>query len=167
MAVDDAELHQTVGETELDRSVERLQAVSARLRRLGLVIFAGTVANLAAVVYLRTGARLDEDFLDFYYRDYALWVGVLTSLVLVFAVLHDQLRRTGDVIFEEISDEVQWHKQKHAGEAVVALERPLLHVRIALRRYAIAADLPLVRGRAGAAAYVGLNVLVLIGLATI
>lgn len=161
MDVDDAPLEHEA-ESDLGVSVRRLQLISVRLRVLGVLIFAGTVADVALAVFVRASVRVDEDFVVFYYEGYLAILGALACIVLILAVVHDQARRTGDVVFEEVSDELQWHRQKTGRTDDAALDRPLLPIRIALRRYAVSADLPLLRGRAGAAAYVGLNVAALL-----
>ena len=157
MGVHDVEMGHRSEETTLSEAVRRLYSTTFRLRVLGIAVFAGTVLNLGFLVYVRASERHDDDFLTYDYREWVLALALLTGAVLVLAVMHDQVRRAGDTLFEEISDEVQWHRQKGADNTEVALERPLLEIRVALRRYSVASDLPLVRGRAGAAVYAAVN----------
>jgi hypothetical protein len=143
------------------RSLDHLDVITARLHRLGTIAFVSTVLNVIAVV--ATFATYNE-----------LWFGLSRTLVgvelwlaliaLLAVAVFESTRKRGDVMFEEISDEVQWRvaqdrPQKGLEPSSHPDKRPSLEMRIALRSFASATDLPLIPGRYGPAAYAVGNVL--------
>ena len=85
----------------------------------------------------------------------------MVILALILAVANERLRRTGDVLFQEIGDELQWNTraEKVPPGKGAANERPPLEARVILRRFAQGTDLPLVPGRFGPAVYAAFNIL--------
>jgi hypothetical protein len=74
------------------------------------------------------------------------------------------MRRRGDIIFEELSDELQWNFKKtmKSESTVDRKDRPGFQARLALREYTTSIDLPLSRGRNGSLFYVPFNIILLI-----
>jgi hypothetical protein len=76
-------------------------------------------------------------------------------------VFYESWRKRGEVLFEELSDELDWrvNPQQRGG---YPRERPALEARVALRSFTRTSDLPLAPGRLGPAFYVLINLALLI-----
>jgi hypothetical protein len=137
------------------RSIRRLAAISATVRAISQAIFLLTVVGFSLLLY--SVYKHTESSLSLY--------APLSALVAIGA--YDSVRRKGDVLFEELSDELQWHVQhfinepgrKTIAETGTRLNRPHVDLRILLRTYARATSLPLLPGRVGAAIYAFVNVM--------
>ena len=137
----------------VERSVAELSHVAHRLRRMGQLILLATVVNIGVLIWeVGRSARWDHS------SDESLMILsiCISAATLASLGLFEALRKRGDAIFQELSDELQWHVGRSFG-GPPPLERPLLHARIALRTFSAAAELPLVPGRFGGAIYAGLN----------
>lgn len=156
--------------SKLEKELERFNHITNRLRVLGL-----TCAFLSFINLIHTLWRIV--IRSRYIEELAICSVTMLFTVLICIVLFDFLRKKGDVLFEEISDELQWgvyndverksDKEDYPVLERSAEERPRLHVRIVLRSFSRAADLPLVPGRFGPAIYLLINiVLALITLAS-
>lgn len=139
---------------DLEFAVGLLRALRRRLGRVGALAFIATALHV--VVLVVTYLRLL----------YFMWA-VLASLALLVgaaaaALWFETLRKRGDALYDEISDEVQWHIGRaylsSADQPAVDMPRPPLRYRVELRSFAKASDLPLAPGRYGPALYVALNV---------
>lgn len=150
----------------LAQSLERLTRIGALLRWVGLLTFTFTCTNLVSVVLPLSPL---PNLFELSSRTFSLLVLCSSALALISVVVYESLRKQGDSLFEEVSDELQWNIRKAgrkttAGadyEATVADERPKLHTRIILRSFARATDLPLIPGKFGPAIYAGVNTLML------
>ena len=80
-------------------------------------------------------------------------------VALLILVLYERLRKRGDALFEEISDEFQSYIALGGTEEKVASTdyRPPLGWRVVLRSFARTTDLPLVPGKFGPAVYAAIN----------
>ena len=83
---------------------------------------------------------------------------------LLLSVVFEGRRKEGDVLFKEISDELQWYvrfqkKDKIDISPSTPEHRPDLQARLALRAFAQSSDLPLVPGKYGPLAYALVNIL--------
>lgn len=134
--------------------IARLVRISFLLRQVGLILAFGTSSN---VVLLLSTLVLGPVF----YRYSMVAIAFsLTVLNIGMALWFETLRKRGDAIFEEVSDEFQWHigkKYADSSGGETDLARPQLDVRLALRDFARSAELPLFPGRLGPAAYVAVN----------
>lgn len=88
-------------------------------------------------------------------------LGLLASLAF------ELVRKRGEVLFEELSDEYQWHIQRNYMARSVDKEpgpiaKPELDIRISLRDFAKNADLLLVPGKFGPAIYALWNVALMV-----
>ena len=81
------------------------------------------------------------------------------SCAIILVSIYEYLRKKGDVLFEEISDELRWDV---SGKSVSGAEKPALEIRVTLRSFARAADLPLVPGKFGPVLYVLFNLTILL-----
>lgn len=101
-------------------------------------------------------------------HSYPAPLAALPSLVLPLAAVYylalfDSTMRRGNILFDEISDELQFYllgeRTYTAGPLPVNSARPDLNVRVSLRNYVNATNLPLFSGRAGITVYFFLNLL--------
>jgi hypothetical protein len=88
----------------------------------------------------------------------------VAGISLISLVLYESMRKSGDALFEEISDELQW---KVLGGTSARLsnardDRPPIDIRVRLRDYARATELPFVPGRYGAAVYAAINIVMVL-----
>jgi hypothetical protein len=140
-------------------AVRGLAQTSRHLRVTGLLAAAWTLALIAGVILAMTG------LLPFYARQVLPWSVVLGFGNIVVVIIHEALRRRGDAVFEEISDDLQWHLARANRESPASVSdrpKPDLEARLALREYVKATDLPLIVGPFGPAYYVLLNVITLV-----
>ncbi len=154
----------------LEESLRRLERLTRSLRVLGLLAFLSTVGCIGLSFFAALNSSHSINFLGILVgtlqdkKNYgvafvvSLFLGGLAFAIVVF---HESLRRQGETLFEEISDELEWRVQEtdHLGNQAIAEERPDLRARIALRSFTRTTDLPLVPGRFGPAIYAGLNIL--------
>jgi hypothetical protein len=132
-------------------AVYQLERISARLTRIGLAALAGTAANIAVVLL---GTLTENE----YAAEWYLQVGaVIVGVVLLAVAAFDTLRKRGDALFQEVSDELQWFVGRKDVETSLPQSRPFLPARVALRSFANAAQLPLVPGVRGPGLYAVLN----------
>jgi hypothetical protein len=140
-------------EEELDLAVESLNVISNQLTWQSTAILVFTLLDvifLFLAVY--TSSRVNAEI---------QWL--ILSLELVIALLaivscfrFDMLRRQGNGYFEEISDAL--HNMIATTEDREGSQGKLhLHVRIIMRKFSSASDLPLIPGKYGPAAVSALN----------
>ena len=143
-------------------TIHRLAAISNSLRLYGLLLSMGTLFNILAPVAVVVFFALQQGQIV----GTALIVAGLTAINIMVAVMFDMLRKRGEVIFEEVSDEFQWYVGRTESSTMERPgPRPDFAVRLVLRDFARAGDLPLARGRNGPATYVVVNIFVLFLLA--
>jgi hypothetical protein len=144
---------------DLRGSLSDLRFISRRLQRYGFIALIFTVLNFASLIlnlslrFLPLGT-LTAIFFAFYLPL------IVTVTALVAIVRYDSLRKRGDALFEEISDELQWNVRQNLTETI-ARERPELNARVALRSFARATDLPLIPGKYGPGIYATINFVIL------
>ena len=144
------------GSADLDSSLRRLRHISSNLELTGLLLLGVTIVNVVLALLGLTGTS------RFPRESNPAFLGLaMGMLALMLVTANERFRRIGEVLFQEISDELQWNTRAERvppGKGV-ASERPPLDTRIALRAFARAGDLPLVPGRFGLAIYAGLNII--------
>ena len=141
-----------LGQNMLNAALQRLQRVSFTLNACGWLVLLLTVVSLINCI----------NRLLFGYASGLFWTTFIPSLgVLILAVVYETLRKRGNVLFEEISDELQWNVQG-GGAKPLAEKRPDLNARLVLRTFARASDMPLFPGKLGPALYVILNLVLLL-----
>ncbi|MDT0212566.1 hypothetical protein Q9R29_01590 [Rothia sp. ARF10] len=114
-----------------------------------------TLVNFLLVIYgaVQRGTRSSSYYLSETLTTVLVSSAFLTVVVIIALVLFEIMRKRGDALFQELSNDLQDGKEG-AGPLE---ERAPLEFRITLRSFAAAADLPLFPGRMGAALYTGLN----------
>lgn len=132
----------------IEHFIETLQIIAARLRALGIIILMLTLFNIGIISSSAAG---------FSSRIFVLQTSTLIFVILVIhAVLFDQFRRRGEVIYGEITDEI------HRNRDEPRLERPQIWFRIALKNFALSMDMPLIPGRYGLSLYLLVNLCALV-----
>lgn len=146
----------------LEKTLYDLEGISYRLRGYGRMAFVFTILNLGLFILSLSLIRFTS-FSDLKLITILSLPVILGCIVIFYLIIYEGLRKQGDTLFEEISDELQWNVQKNlsAGDKPIADERPLLLARITLRTFARTTDLPLVPGRFGPAIYTVANILII------
>jgi len=121
---------------------------------------------LSFAVLILTAANISSMLLAFLAR-YHTYLEVFLSLtcglsVLLIVALFESYRRRGDALFEELSDEFLWNNStsRRRSSDSYPESRPPLEIRLLLRSFTRAADLPMVPGRFGPAVYAAFNLLI-------
>jgi hypothetical protein len=157
-------------ENDVFGQIRRLARITNQIRVLGMLIAATTLISLAFVGLIAAPVSLTTSNVRFL----SLVLVTFNTCVLIVLVAREYLVRTGDTLFEEISDELQWHVlgelKSSSGlpfvdgvlDELKALRqqpstRPPLEIRVALRLFAKSTDLPLVKGSLGTTMYALLN----------
>jgi hypothetical protein len=126
------------------------------LRILGIALAVGTAIAILwspAAIVRRSPYEAD---------DFWGWV-VLIGFDVLAALAFEALRKRGDAIFEELSDEFQWQLgSDKRRSAEIGLARPPIGLRITLRSFVAASDLLLVPGRFGPLLYAMINVIMFV-----
>jgi hypothetical protein len=149
-------------EKPLKTAVDELTAITKQLRRLSFMIIMITLFNIfwsgvaSYILILRHQLEWQNVMLGFH-------AGLLLSCLLLLWQ-YDNLRRVGDSLFEEISDELQWYILKKYSspdsEDEVISQRPPINERVILRQYALTTKLPLTNYGLGIINYAVVNILI-------
>jgi hypothetical protein len=146
---------------ELRGSLSDLRYITLRLHHFGFVALIFTVLNFASLILSLSLRYLPVGFFTGVFLAFYLPI-LATLLAMVGIVRYDTLRKRGDALFEEISDELQWNIRIESKQELTMAERPELNARVALRSFARATDLPLVPGKYGPGIYATINFLMLL-----
>jgi hypothetical protein len=144
-------------EKSLKTAIDELTIITRHVKQRSSIVAGVTLLNMFSAFYIL-----------FFYglpTSERLMLGVHAAILLLCLLLlwdYDNQRRAGDSLFEEISDELQWHITSTLNNSVptddkVAEQRPFLHERVTLRQYALTTNLPL-SGRQGPIYYALLNI---------
>lgn len=141
-------------QSSVEQYLTSLQKATLNLKVLGLQILLLTVLNLSGVLAMASHLFQNQ-------RGVLLTsIDILIGVIVLSAAFHDAIRRRGNVLFEEVSNELHWggkeSKDVTAPEAEHS-DRPTLDARITLRSFVYASDLPLVPGKFGPSIYVVVN----------
>jgi hypothetical protein len=143
------------------------------LRTIGRTIAAITFLNillaLMPIVFMALTRALRQIFFNLIFIPSGIVATLgVTFIIVMSLVLYDSRRRASDVIFEELSDELQWYVIKNTNPSINVtyedsksghLRRPSINVRVALREYVRTTDMPLIPGRMGPFLYIITNIL--------
>lgn len=132
-------------------SIKYLQRITKYLRLNGYLIILITAINL---VLSSLSPRI------FPFREASIISVFFTLIIFGLTIFYENQRKRGEAIFEEISDELQWHigYRSSISNKEVSAEKPELRIRITLRSFARTTDLPLIPGKFGPALYIGINI---------
>lgn len=153
------------GFDQIEEALLSLREIRHSLRFSGVQLVYFTLATVAFSVVLGVGI---------YFRLNLLWVKIFLLLLagsvtasVVFAIMFESVKKRGDAVFKELSDELQWHVRFEKVRdpfppASPPESRPGLSTRVALREFALSTDLPLIPGRYGPGIYVAINLIILL-----
>lgn len=143
----------------LSDALSKIERVSQILWRLSYLVVSATTISLGVMfVVLLMGWKWEWDVTE--------WLAIVTltsgSVALFGCASHEIWRKRGDVLFEEISDEVERRTVVIAKEPEFEEEKPalLLRARLALRDFSHASDLPFIPGKFGPTIYAAVNLLI-------
>ncbi|MBL8230948.1 MAG: hypothetical protein JNL98_20810 [Bryobacterales bacterium] len=135
-------------EPTVEGAIRRLSSIRERLSSLGLIAASITIVHFILAFWpprsVNYAGRTEADV------EYGVALGVFAVLAVV---LHEALRKQGDAIFEEISDE--FHR---IGRSAETADTRALSARITMRSFTISSDLPLVPGKFGPSFYAFVNI---------
>lgn len=150
----------STGPASVTRSIRQLVQITQQLRILGTAVLLVTLINFGFLLWIiaRVARPGYGDFQD---------INSLPSIILAMGTivalgLFETLRKRGNAIFQELSDELQWHVGRPQAPGQPQ-ERPFLDARVALRTFSAASELPLIPGRFSAAAYALLSLCIALG----
>ena len=138
--------------------------ITRQLRVLGTAVLLVTLINFGLLLWII--AQATRPYHDEFQNINSLLNIVLAMGTIVALGLFETLRKRGNAIFQELSDELQWHVGRPRGPGQPQ-ERPFLDARVALRTFSAASELPLIPGRFSAAAYAVLSLCIAFGSAII
>lgn len=149
--------------SEIEAASVRLSQLSDKLERNGHWLLRLTLLCLVASLFLVVSPI---SIFAMSRRDVSAVFSFLLGLgfgVLLLVADYERQKRQGELLFQELSDELQWYVRfDEASHSGVAEHRPSLGVRLSLRKFASSADLPIVPGRYGPAAYAGVTLVFLV-----
>lgn len=145
--------------TPIEYNLGLIEHLTKYLRRYAILTFFLTASCLATSFIAMFGSLgLVDSFgsyaasrLAIYGQVYYFSLG-LGAASLALIVFYESLKKRGEALFEEISDELEWDVRGSEGRQS-AEGRPELRARIALRTFARTTDLPLIPGKYGPAIY--------------
>lgn len=163
-SLDDKELSSTENQISLDDSLnllDRLERINRRLSMEGVLIVIFTTTHIACALFLMFNRYFHYN-MEFDINPAGMLIIETVSFFgsLLLLLCYDRLRKKGDVIFEEISDEFQWYIRKGNYVNVkegTPQEGPALRARVLLRTFATTANLPLAPGKYGPGIYFLIN----------
>lgn len=163
---EDSERESEKALSPLEKALYTLGRLSRQLNSASSIVLLITSANLVSTIAsIFFSVAVHSDKYDGFRADgkvpinvcvFFSWCFFLAILAILYA--YELKRRQGDVLFEEISDELEWQVEDTTRNTT-ATSRPDIDARIALRSFSRATSLPFVAGKSGAAFYIVLNVL--------
>jgi len=154
---------------QMETALRMLNFYASRLQFVGVLILVSTLVNIIVVLFGFATIPAYTSNHSINYSDvrdkYTLIVVAIFAFVVISSVIFDQLRRLGSVLFEEISDDLEWHidAERRTLDTLRVKESknaPPLTVRLTLRHFAQSSELPLITGRQGLILYILLNLFV-------
>ena len=144
-------------EGELLKVLDQLERLTSRLRVFGW--YAASLTGISLVTLLSMGA-FGRVLILADLRALTIVGLTLPLMSIACLIVFDSIRKKGDAVFKELSDELQWYVRYGSEERAASSSeptasiRPDLRTRIVLREYATATVLPLLSaGRNGPAIY--------------
>jgi len=143
--------------TPLSEALSTLVELSQRLRRDAKFIASVTVVVIfsSIIIVLRPLLKFSLTFVAASISGLV----ILAIIVLLLAVDFESTRKKGDALFKEISDELQWNLRFSDPDSPPPPKRVQLNMRLALRSFAGASELPLIPGQYGPLTYVVINMI--------
>ena len=158
-----------------DAVLDRLRRLTQLLQHYGLMCVMCTLGNLGCLVVAtfifplnRHSSNIPSYSYDRFdhglFQTLAGFAGLASLAAISTLILFETRKKRGNALFDELSDEYQWNLLAPERKSTDADRgKPPIDVRVILREFSRASDLPLVPGKYGPSAYVGINVLIVIG----
>jgi len=128
-------------------ALHELSRQTSMIRRTGMCFLAATLLNVMVSIYIIIIISSFATTKVFGTRDDIILLVplFLFALVACLVALYDQMLQRGRGIFEEISDELEWHVKNFSREYsnLTSKNAPPLYVRIVLREFVRSCYLPL------------------------
>ena len=147
-------------EEDLQRILSELGDTTIRMRSLARMIVGILGVGVLLAIFLQSfQCRDDRGFSSEFARLFSTLMGLFVmapaAMGIWFLTRFEALRRHGEVLFEELSNELQWQGVRGTGPSgpTGPGDRPEIHKRIVLRSFIQASDLPLVPGKFGPTVY--------------
>jgi hypothetical protein len=142
-----------------ESALTELKSISQRLTKIGTIVGILTIWHLALLVLCLL--MLSNIFIEasYYYKaslgNLFIVLDIATVLLVIITLYsHDRLAQRGQLIYQEISDEIEWNPSKSISKHIN------LKFRIILREFVLSTTLPFYRsGRNAAILYLGINAL--------
>jgi len=142
--------------------LEDIHLITIRLRKLGMISFLFTIISFAIVLLfsIQTMQRYYYYLFHLPTEFYALFFIFIIFFGMYTLIIYDRMRKKGDALFEEVSDELQWNILQSVKTEKVSdrSKKPTLKARVVLREFITTIDLPLVRGKHGMTIYFLINI---------
>jgi len=140
-------------------SLRRISRITSRIRHANSLVALLTLGNLAAAIFVIVNPRITQT--NYFVAEAVMASVTCLATALLMLGVQERWRKVGEVLFEEISDELQWFAvSDKAISSTKPMGMPRLDHRIILRQFAKTTDLPLVPGKHGGAIYALVNLLV-------
>jgi hypothetical protein len=149
----------------VEKSLYSLDKITRILSSYSRIILVVTFINLilSIIVLLQVNYYSSKNYSsgDSFTVSFTLFFCYISSLLILGALyLYESTRKRGEVLFEEISDELEWYVDKSVNKT--SSIRPEIDARISLRSFVKTTDLPFVSGKSGPAFYLILNIVLII-----
>ncbi len=160
---------------DVQSQLEKLKLVTLKLRWYSMMLLLTAAANTGlflGAIAQSYGNHISKVFGEIFPYG-ALSVGA-TAMTLVLMYGFELSRRHGELLFQEISDELQWRmrptkiQKENTGDDASRSSRkrsqmigkpPSINIRVILRQFVQQSELPFTRGSHGSIVYLGFNIL--------
>lgn len=150
----------------IEISLNSLNKITKRLGLFSTLTLIGTLSDLLSciVIFFKVANYSSSNYRNIdaqIFANFMIFLYVSSFIVILGALyLYESARRRGEVLFEEISDELEWHID-NSGNTKASV-RPEINSRISLRSFTRTTDLPFIPGKFGPAFYLTLNIFLII-----
>lgn len=148
---------------QFDEVLVTLNRYAQTIKRRALLVVLTTILNLVTTlavfgVLISSNSTINE------FSVYKVGLFAVAVMFFVEALIYmyrfDQMKKRGDIFFEEASDYYEWFvKNQLEDTSPLAFNSKILKTRVAFREYTRSCDLPLFPGKQGIARYSFINIL--------
>ncbi len=144
----------------LPEVIEQLRGLTRKLDVIARQVLLMTLLNLVSFAWTLLWANGGVDFGS---QLAAVAAPLIFGALALFNVaVFDRARRQGNMLFEAISEELQWRFRRDLARSDAPEARPPLYARIALREFTSSSDLPLVPHPFGVPIFASLNLAIVV-----
>lgn len=158
------------GVSDAEVLLKRLEHLTNQLRNLGKFCGLTTLASFLPLIFASLLAGVGGGPPDL--AGQVVLFGVALAIAAIFFLyLFDQKRKIGDIVFQELSDELEWSPYQRGSTNKFATSKPpgsadvpRAAVRLSVREYLLASTLPLVERENSVRVYFMLNVVCMVAI---